>query len=53
MLLVSWAAAYEPDYHREVQAADAAQTVHMKDRASGAQGFLPFVSSLLHGGEQS
>lgn len=34
---------------REIIQSSDTTTVHMKDHASGSQGFLPFVRSVLHG----
>jgi hypothetical protein len=34
---------------REIFQSSDTTTVHMKDHASGSQGFLPFVRSVLHG----
>jgi hypothetical protein len=46
----------DPGYHmdvhrgvREIFQSSDTTTVHMKDRASGPDGFLPFVRSLLRG----
>jgi hypothetical protein len=34
---------------REIFQSSDATTVHMKDRATGPEGFLPFVRAVLHG----